>query len=418
MAQGPFLIDQVQIEPGSAGTRLISRDVGTGELKFTDPLGALLLSQMAGLRNIANVLIVGKSGFGAQYTTIQSALDVVPVNASATNPYIVLVLPGRYDETVTIVRDGVRLVGLGQPEIRSALEATPDAPGATHTVSIAAGLGSIPRSLLIEGFIISNAHTTFAAVRVTGAAASLVGDGDIVLRNCSLRADSAGGNYSLWANACNNIVVEGGAWSEANNLGLLLLREVSVFRATGVTGLGALDLRYSTAEDEPNNGAGVFLFSQCPNIAVSTALMTPVTVNCTGGGATQFHNCSMNTATFNGDQSLTTRGTVFQSLTLNGTVAATLFNSTRFGATNINALAVLDEHQRTGEVTFVASTDEAVTFDIPFSDGNYQVSFEVDSRPDNDETPWITAKAGTGFTVNFQSAQTLTVTWVATRLDM
>lgn len=418
MPQGPFLIDQVQIEPGSVGTRLISRDAGTGGLKLTDPLGSLLLSQMAGLRNIANVLVVGKSGLGAQYTTIQSALDVVPSNASATNPYIVLVLPGRYDETVTIVRDGVRLVGLGQPEIRSLLEATPDAPGATHTVSIVAGLGSVPRSLIIEGFIISNVHSTKAAVRVTGAAGSLVGDGDIVLRNCSLRANSAVGNYTLWANACNNILIEGGVWQEASNLGLFLVREVSVFRATGVTGLGALDFRYDTGEDEPANGAGSFVFSQCPNIAISTAMMTPIAMACTGGGATQFHNCSMNTAVFNGDQALTARSTVFLGITLNDTVAGTLFNSTHFGATNVNALAVLDEHQRTGEVTFAASAVEAVTFDIPFSDGNYQVAFEVDSQPVNDETPWITGKAGTGFNINFATAQTLTVTWLATRLDM
>ena len=47
MPQPPFLVDQIQIEPGSVGTRLISRHA-TGELKFQDPLVTLLLSQMAG----------------------------------------------------------------------------------------------------------------------------------------------------------------------------------------------------------------------------------------------------------------------------------------------------------------------------------------------------------------------------------
>lgn len=416
MAQGPFLIDQVQIEPGSVGSRLITRDAGTGGLKFTDPFGSMLLSQMAGLRNIANVLIVGKSGLGAQYTTIQAALDVVPANASATNPYIVLVLPGRYDETVTINRDGVRLVGLGQPEIRSALEAVPNAPGATHTLNILAGLGSTPRSILVEGFVISNAHNGQAVVRVTGAAGSVLGDGNIVLRNCSLRANAAGGNYSLSANACNNIIIEGGAWSEANNLGLFLIREVSLLRVTGVEGLGALDLRYDTSEDEPANGPDSYIFSFCRNVASSTALMTPITSTCTGGGRVEFEACSLNFSTFAGDQTLEAKNTLLTSLTLQGTTSAQLFNSTRAN-TNVNALAVLDEHRKSGEVVFAASTDEAVTFDIPYSDGNYHVSFEVDSRPDNDETPWITGKVGAGFTVRFQSAQNLTVTWVATRLD-
>ena len=325
MAQGPFLIDQIQIEPGSGQLLLIYRDA-TGSLAFKDAVltGGVLLSQLAGLRTIGNVKVVGRSGAGAQYTTIQDALDTVPTSASATNPYIILVMPGRYDETVNIVRDGVRLVGLGQPEIRSALEATPDAPGADHTVIVSAQLGTIPRSLVIENFIISNAHSTKAAVRVVGAAASLVGDGGIILRNCSLRANSAVGNYTLWASSCNDILVEGGTWQESVALGLLLLREVSTFRATGVAGLGALDLRYDTTASEPADGGGSYVFNQCPNVAADTAMLTPVAVDCDGGGRVEFNGCSLNTATFSGDQTLTARNTVFAGLTLLETVVATL----------------------------------------------------------------------------------------------
>lgn len=419
MAQGPFLIDQVQIEPGSAGTRLISRDAGTGGLAFQDAVVTtpLTLVQLAGLRTIANVFIVGKSGAGAQYTTIQDALDDVPSAASDTNPYIILVMPGRYDETINIVRDGVRLIGLGQPEIRSALEATPDALGADHTVIVSAQLGTIPLSVLIEGFIISNVHSTKAAVRVVGAAVSTVGNVGVVLRNCSLRANSAVGNYTLWASACNNVYVEGGSWQEANDLGLLLLQEVSQFRAHGVEGLGALSLRYDTAQDQPANGGGAYIFNQCPNIAQNTALPTPVAVDCSGAGSIEFNGCSLNDATFSGDQTLTARNTVFQGLTLLETVAATLSNCVR-GATVANAAAVLDEAAREGAAVFGAATTVDVTFDVPFSDASYQVSLELDSRPANDETPWITLKAGAGFRVNFQTAQTLTATWRATRTDV
>ena len=419
MPQAPFLIDQVDIEPGSAGTRRINRDTGTGGLAFIDPVvsGALTLSQLAGLRNIANVFIVGKSGDGAQYTTIQDALDDVPVGASGTNPYIVLVLPGRYDETINIVRDGVRLIGLGQPEILSALEATPDALGADHTLVISAQLGTIPLSTVIEGFIISNVHSTKAAVRVVGAAASTVGNAGIVIRNCSLRANSAVGNYTLWASACNNIAVEGGAWQEASDLGLLLLQEVSVFWASGVTGLGALSLRYDTAEDEPANGGGSYTFDQCPNIALNTSMPTPIACDCAGDGRVEFNGCSLNTATFSGDRTLTARNTVFGALTLSETVGATLSNCAH-GTTNVNALAVLDEPVKGGIEAFGASLAVAVVFDIPFSNAAYQVGIEVDSQPVSDETPWITAKVGTGFTINFASAQTLTATWRATRTDV
>lgn len=419
MSQGPLLIDQVQIEPGSGQVLLVYRDAATGSLAFKDALitGGLLLSQLAGLRTIANVRVVGKSGSGAQYTTIQSALDTVPSNASATNPFIVLVMPGRYDETVTIVRDGVRLIGLGQPEIRSALEATPDAVGADHTVIVNAALGTIPRSLVVDGFIISNAHSGKAAVRISGTVGSLVGDGDIVLRNCSLRANSAVGNYTLWASICNDIAVEGGAWQEGSNLGILLLQEVSTFRATGVAGIGATDLRYDTAEDQPANGGGSYAFNQCARIAADTALGTPFTSECSGGGRVEFNGCSVATATFSGDQTVTARGTVFSGLTLLNTVAATLTNCVR-GAINANVTAVLDEHSRMGAAVFGADTTVAVAFDVPFSDASYQVSFEVDSQPTNDETPWVTLKAATGFTLNFATAQTLTATWLATRTDV
>jgi len=228
MAQDPFLIDQLDIEPSAAGTRRINRDAGTGGLAFQDAIitTPITLSQLAQIP-IANVLTVGKSGAGAQYTTIQTALDAVPSIASATNPYVIVVFPGRYDETVNIVRDGVRLFGIGKPEIRSALEATPDAPGNDHTLIISAQLGTIPLSTIIQGFQISNVHANKAAIRVVGAAASTVGNTGIEIRDCDLNANSAVGNYSLWATAVNRIDVVGGNWKEASNLGLLLVQEVA-----------------------------------------------------------------------------------------------------------------------------------------------------------------------------------------------
>ena len=70
MAQDPVLADQLQIEPGAAGTRLIYR-AADGSLAFKDSLltGGITLSQLAGLRSVANTLVVGKSGAGAAYTT-------------------------------------------------------------------------------------------------------------------------------------------------------------------------------------------------------------------------------------------------------------------------------------------------------------------------------------------------------------
>ena len=123
MAQDPLKVDQLQIEPGSAGTRLISADPVSGALRFQDSVAAATnLHSLAGVGTVANVLVVGKSGLGAQYTTIQSALDDIPASASAANPYVVLVMSGVYTENLTLYRDGVALVGIGRPVLRAAAD--------------------------------------------------------------------------------------------------------------------------------------------------------------------------------------------------------------------------------------------------------------------------------------------------------
>jgi len=420
MPQDPFLIDQIDIEPGSVGTRRINRDAGTGGMAFQDTVvtSPLTLVQLAGLRNVPNVLIVGKSGAGAQYTTIQAALDVVPSAASSTNPYIVLVMPGRYDETVNIVRDGVRLIGIGQPEIRSALEATPDAGGNDHTVIISAQLGTIPLSTIISGFIISNVHTNKACVRVIGAAASTVGSGGIFIKDCDIRANGAGGNRSIWATAVNVIRVYGGYWSEAANLGLLLLQEVATFSAVAVSGIGAIDLRYDTTEDQPSLGGLSYSMIDCGNIAGLTALATPITVDLAGDGIMLFEGCTLDgQANLSGDRSMVLRGCIATSLNLLETVSVTAPNTLVQALVAGNLTAELDLPKKRGTAVMGAVATVAVAFDIPMTDANFEVSLELPSRPVNDETPWVTLKAVTGFTINFQTAQTMTARWLATRYD-
>lgn len=424
MPQDPFLIDQIDIEPGSVGTRRISRDAGTGGLAFQDAVvtAPITLSQLASLNAITNVFVVGKSGAGAKYTgatAIQDALDDVPSAASATNPYIILVLPGVYTETVNIVRDGVRLIGLGKPTIRSLLEDTPDAGGNDHTVIVSAQLGTIPLSVLIEGFVITNVHTNKAAVRVLGGAASTVGSTGIILRNCDLQANSAAGNRTLWAEACNRIGVFGGSWSEAANLGLLLLQEVASFDAVGVDGIGAIDLRYDTANDEPSLGGLAYSFTDCGPIAINTGLATPIAIDLDGDGAMLFNGCTLGgQADFSGDRSMVLRGCTAEALNLLETVSVSAENSLVKTVVAGNLNAELDLPKKRGTAVLGAATTIAVAFDIPFSDANYEVSLELPSRPVNDESPWVTLKATTGFTINFQTAQTMTVRWLATRYDV
>ena len=418
MAQSPFLIDQIDIEPGSAGIRRISRDAGTGGLAFQDAIitSPLTLSQLAGLNAITNVLVVGKSGAGAAYTTIQSALDMVPSSASSANPYLILVLPGVYTETVNIVRDGVRLVGLGHPTIESALEATPDAPGAGHTVIISAQLGTIPLSTLIQGFTITNVHTNKACIRVIGAAASTVGSSGIVIKDCDLSADSAGGTRNIWATAVENLIVTGGQWGEAADLGLLLIQEAGNFRLSYVQGVGAIDLRFDTSNDVPFSGVGTYQITNCGAIAENTGLGTPFAVDLAGSGTLSVEGCSLPAVTLSGNQTFQFDNCLVAELLVTETVTCTARNTSIAAITAPAAGAVLDLPSQTGSAVFGAATTVAVAFDVPMSDAVYQVQLEVPSQPVNDETPWITSKLATGFTINFATNQTMTVEWLATRI--
>ena len=98
MAQPPYLLDVLQIEPGSGDTLTISRDSTAGAMSFVDAIisGGVLLPNLVGLRNVTGLFIVGRAGDGAPYTTIQSALDAIPTGSSAAAPSLVMVMPGVY----------------------------------------------------------------------------------------------------------------------------------------------------------------------------------------------------------------------------------------------------------------------------------------------------------------------------------
>ncbi len=160
MAQPPFLVDQIQIEPGSSGTRLISRDA-SGALKFQDPFVTLLLSQMAGLSSVSGVFLVGRSGAGATYTSIQDALDAIPASSSSADPSLVLVLPGTYQEDLSIQRDGVSIIALGEVTLQNS--------GASSTVTISACLDSTPKSVTLQNLHINNDAAGKACVEILGA---------------------------------------------------------------------------------------------------------------------------------------------------------------------------------------------------------------------------------------------------------
>jgi len=173
MAQPPFLLDVLQIEPGSGDTLTISRDSTDGAMSFVDAVltSGVLLPSLVGLRNVTGVFLVGRAGDGAPYTTIQSALDEVSTSSSVTAPSLVLVLPGVYTENLTIQKDGVYVVGLGGVKVSNS--------GASDTVEISAAIATTPQDVMLRGLTITNDEDTQSCVRIIGADSFATADVDV-----------------------------------------------------------------------------------------------------------------------------------------------------------------------------------------------------------------------------------------------
>jgi hypothetical protein len=213
MTQPAFKIDQLQLEPGSSGTRLLRR-ASDGSLELVDPsaVAGITLSNLAGLKTVGNTILVGKSGLGVHHTSIQAALDSVPVNSGPTNPYLILVFPGVYNEDLTIVRDRVVIQGLGNP-ILSPTVTVPNDAGADHAILIEAGLGSEPLSTVLRGLVLTNPHNNKACVRINGTGD--VGLDGIWISDCQLLATASGGNQTISALDANDILVHNCLVSQA-----------------------------------------------------------------------------------------------------------------------------------------------------------------------------------------------------------
>lgn len=155
MAQPPFKTDVLQIEPGAAGTRTISRDATAGELKFIDPTfpTGVLLADMVGLQSITGVSVVGTGG-GAQYTSIQDAID-----NTTTSPAVIVIAAGEYTEDITLSKDVV-LFGLGYVKITNST--------AGPTIYITEDAADVPRFVRLQNLTIENTDIGEECIFVDG----------------------------------------------------------------------------------------------------------------------------------------------------------------------------------------------------------------------------------------------------------
>ena len=411
MAQNPLLVDQIEIEPGAVagGTRLI-KAAADGSLQFKDAVvtGGITLAQLAGLRSIGNLLVVGKSGAGAEYTTVQAALDAIPATSSLLNPYFVLIGPGRYKETLNLVRDGVHLIGFGAT-LASVAEDTPNAPGAYHTLVIQEALGTVPKYITFSGIRITNAHDSYAAVRIDGGVGSQVAENLAAFRGCDIL--NSGSGSPIRATSVNNVLIQGGSMAESSATSLVLAEMCARFIMSGVDGVPNVQLDYDGG-DVPSIATSDYQLIGCPNLGRGI-LSPPVSSTLNTQGKLSITGCSGGAnLRLEGDRSVDIRGSEVGNITMLGSVAVSIAGSKK-GTISSGVNTTLEEPVQVGTVV-VAGLSKTVDFVTPQPDSNYNVSVEFDSAP---TTHWfITNKGVDNFTIVFTAPQAMNVEWTIHRV--
>lgn len=395
MPQGPFQVDQLQIEPGSGQNLRITRDSLSGSMRFQDAIltTGINLQDMAGLSAIDGVRVVGRAGSGAKYLTIQSALDSIPSTSSANTPYTIFCFPGIYLENLVISKDGIAIVGLGQASIVGVSN--------LPTVSITSGVLTTPQSVLLQNLKVQTSFAGKECVLVQGGPGLNVGLGGVVLRNCNLAALGVG-SYTVRSDTANFVRLFDCTSDESAPTAILAANQTAGFLVSGGTH-PASQVDYNSGGAIPATVGSSYEFNGCRSVGnVLSTLQNIGTLKVTG--------ClSVGNLTLNGNRPGTVTSSVVGNLSVGGTAALTLSSSKR--GTSVGT-GTLDESMVTGSVNFTASLSEAVTFPVPRSNANYQVLLDTGVLASASVAP----RTVNGFTINFGLAQTTTVNWTLVAL--
>jgi hypothetical protein len=389
MAQTPLQVDGLQIEPSSGDTITLSRDTD-GNISFVDAVisGGVTLTALAGIGSVTQVLVVGKAGAGAHYTTVQAALDAVPTTTSSASPYAVLVLPGTYAENLTIKKDGLTVLGVGRPVI---------APASGNAVEIVAGVNSTPKAVELRGLSLEVANAGSSCVLVTGGAGSLVASEILLIADCNMKA--VAGAFALKAASVNNIRAEGGDWTSGIEV---RCEECASVVLLGQVGLPALQLDYDAAGTLPSAAGSAYSISGTQSGIILSTLES--------AGSLTLSDCpSVGDMTMGGDRTMSATGCRLGDLTLNNTSAATLVGGSRGAATGAGTLA---ESIQVGSASFAAVASASVAFTVAQPDTNFTVSLEA---PIAGDIPTVSSRAVGGFDIDFAGVQTTTVYWTVSR---
>ena len=203
----------------------------------------------------ANALVVAKSG--GDYSSVQAAVDSVD-EASSSNPYLIWVAPGVYNESVTM-KPHVHVQGAGQDAtVISSTATSGDWPPTTGTLVLTdhvslrdlsvSNLGTGTRNVALIGTEgTSETVVTDVTVRAQGEgninyAVFLTGSGtEVTLQRITGLAENGSSNYGLFSRSGADAALELGSYTAVGGSsaqGLYSRDAGTTLEAHGVTALG------------------------------------------------------------------------------------------------------------------------------------------------------------------------------------
>ncbi len=246
---------QIEVRPAGGGgyTLLNPRQKLTAAPQALFALGAGFADEASSL-SMDHLRTVGKGG--GQYTTVAAALASIS-GASASNPYLVLVGPGIYDETGPLVIPShvhVRGMGLGSTIVRATNAAASPTPAAAvfrmgdnsrlSNLSVRhTGTGTFAIGVYMTDDTTRATHLEDVDVAVSGGSgvgryAVYLNDASPVIRRAHLRASGATGFGTAVNAAVGSVNVSGGFPQALIEHSVLLGAETSDITCTNNTGTG------------------------------------------------------------------------------------------------------------------------------------------------------------------------------------
>jgi hypothetical protein len=396
MPQNPLLVDQLQIESGSGVTLLIKRDGDNLVLQDEVYSSGLPLKDLASVASLTNVRVVSPNyPTDGGYQTITDALTSIPTTSSATNPFLVLIIAGSYTENITLDKDGIHFVALGDVTVKNS--------GSSDTLTIQPGASVTPLKTTFSGIRFFNDQATKSCVKIEGVATSTLGSGVLGFDRCFFEA-SVAGSYTVDANILNYLHFHLCEFGDSDTNAIFRVRQVAGLLLKGCRGLYATQCDYDSTGSQPSVVASSlyeFLDTQWTG-SFNSAL--------SGLGSVVAENCRFQNVTYSGDRNADMRFCTLSDLVVDGTIAAVLDHCERSGTAN--GAGTLTETALKGSAAFTAATSVTVTLPVAQPDNNYIVQT---TQPVSNVLCSTSNYTATTFDVTFPTNQTTTVFYSLSR---